>query len=239
MSTLDRCDDLAQSIKPKVVLNKLLQQNAFVELADCFRVFANAYDTNSSQIDLAFVSHSRSAVIQIIEKEKLRGQYDLKLSLYKRLAEQRLDLIVNAFVPQMISTQAQLKVSAQTDFLTRANTLLCATASQTFFAIEHCCKIACALGDLDFGRRAATDVVNSHTDVFRTLNALGRRGFVFNFGALAKLYAYAIEARIAADYTDFFHVQYNATGFVFDLMLPATYHVLKSQKDLLFQCAGV
>jgi hypothetical protein len=185
------------------------------------------------------VAYSKTEVIRVIDNEGLINQYHLKLSLYKRLAENRIDLVMNVLLPQLQLVQDTLRQVETTYLQTRVNTLLCATASQLFFAIEPCCKIACALGDLDFARRIASDEINQHIDVYRTLKVLAQASYAFDFDALAKLYAYTIETRIVADYTDFFHGQYDAAQFLFQLMLPAAQHIFNSQKQLLFECAGV
>jgi hypothetical protein len=233
------CEDFAQSIKPRQVLSKLLERQSFVELARCFGIFAQDYIAGSRKLDVNFVVYSKREVIRPIDVDGMFKEYCLKLSLYRRLAENRIDLVLNLFLPQLQVVQKEFNLSGTLQLRTRANALLCATASQIFFTIEPCCKIACSLGDLEFGRRVATDAINNHDDVFRTLKTLARGSYVFDFNALAKLYAYTIETRIVADYTDFFHGQYDAAQFLVQLMLPAAQHIFNSQSGLLFECAGV
>jgi len=241
LSIDSRCDDFAQSIAPKEVLRKVLGQSAFVELVQCFQSFSAKYVSNMNQIDIDFVRFSRGTVIDMIRREGLLDQYHLKLSLYKRLAEHKINLVRHILLPQIVSTRDQMQRSSSdiASLSALANTLLCAIASQLFFAVEHCCKIACALGDLDFARTVASGGINSHKEVYRTLNALTQAGHALDFKSLSRLYAYAIETRMVADYTDFFHVQYDPYQFLLDVMIPAAHHIFNSHRDLLFECAGV
>lgn len=241
LSIGSRCDDFAQSIKPREVFRKILDQVAFPELVQCFQSFSSNYVSNMDQIDISFIQFSRSTVIDTIQREGLLDPYQVKLSMYKRLAEHKIDFVWRFLLPQINLTREQIQRSSGDvgSLSVQVNTLLCVTASQMFFAVEHCCKIACALGNVDFARTVASGGIVSHGDVYGTLKILSQAGYVLDFKSLSKLYAYAIETRMVADYTDFFHLQYDAAHFLFDVMIPAARHIFNSHRDLLFECAGV
>lgn len=241
MSVANRCDDLAQSIGPKEVLRKILDQAGFEDLVRCFESFSASYASNMNQIDIDFIRFSRGTIIDTIRSEGLLDPYRIKLSVYRRLAQNKIDLVCHFLAYQIAFTRDQIqRADGDIGSLSAlANNLLCVTASQIFFTVEHCCKIACGLGDVDFARTVARGGIKSHNEVYRTLKIMSQVGHALDFKSLSRLYAYAIETRMVADYTDFFHVQFDPAHFLLDVMIPAARHIFNSQRTLLFQCAGV
>mgnify|MGYP001114175285 CR=1 FL=1 len=240
MSYLGRCEELAQSIRPKV-LREILEYDAFTNLVQCFLSFSESYTRSRAEVDIDFIRFSRGIILQTIKNEGVIERYLFKLALYKRLAEYKIYLVDHLFHPLFIGSYPRIGTSRTLAWfeLISMKSLLCSSISQIFFSIEHCCRIACSLGDVKFAQKVAGDEIIDHRDVFKTLKNLSERKCLLDFNSLRKLYAYAIKTRMAADYTEFFHEEYDAGPFVFSVMLPAAINILNSQRELLFECVGV
>ena len=238
------CEELAKSISPWT-LNAILEDETFSELIECFRSFSETYVRSRTEVDVEFIRFSRGVVLQTIKQCGLMDRYLFKLSLYKRLAEYKIRLVEEVLCPQLLSIEDRLREMSVEDAETMRrnwilrNSLLCSSISQIFFCIEHCCKIVCSLGNVEFAQKVACDKIIQHENVFKTLREFGGKRYLLDFDALRRLYAYAIKTRMVADYTDFFHERYNGTSFLFHLFLPVAYDIFNSQKQLLFECAGI
>ena len=134
-------------------------------------------------------------------------------------------------------TTAEVETQARNLSIAR-NGILCASVSQLFFSVEHCCKIACCLANENLARKVSRGIPVNHPDIFRVLKRLSAQGFLLDFGSLTKTYAYVIKTRMAADYTEFFYERFDVNPFV-SVLLDTTINILNSQKQLLFECAGV
>ena len=239
-----RCEQLALSISPKS-LKEILNDATFTDLVVCFRSFSDSYLKSRTEIDVDFIGSSRH-VVKVVEKDNLKDRYIFKLSLYKRMAEYKIQLVREILLPIMMSLQEDLdRMTVEEASVTlaqmniRRNGLLCSAISQLFFAIEHCCKIACSLADPEFAEKIAHDDIIQHSDVFRTLKILGRQKYILDFDSLRAIYAYAIKTRMAADYTVFFYELYDAGGFLADILHPVANDIFNSHKYLLFECVGI
>lgn len=244
MQSLDKCEDMARSISP-ATLKDVVNESAFVDLILCFQRYSRSYVASQGQIDLGFIKVFRSVVEPNIRKDSLLVPYFNKLILYRKLASYKVDLVLTTLQPYFTEMSYKLKTmtpseieTQMTSFWIARNGMLCASISQLFFSIEHCCKIACCLANEKLASKVARDIPVYHGDIFQVLKDLGRQGFLLDFDSLKRTYAYVMKTRMAADYTEFFYEQFDVNPFV-SVLLGATIDILNSQKELLFECAGI
>jgi hypothetical protein len=235
---------MAESISP-VTLKDIINELAFQGLISCFQRYSQSYVASRGQVDLKFIQVFRSVVEPSVKRSRLLDPYIEKLILYRKLASYKIDLvltILHRYLPEMsekLQTMTPTEIQTQVRNLWIArNGMMCACISQLFFSIEHCCKIVCCLGNEKIAGKVAKGIPVNHGDIFQVLKGLSKQGFLLDFDSLTKTYAYAIKTRMAADYTEFFYDQFDVSPFLPGL-LSATIDILNSQKQLLFECAGI
>ena len=244
MQVLDKCEDIASSISA-TTLKDIINGPAFSELMSCFQLYSQSYLASRGKVDTKFIQAFKSVVEPSIREDNLIDPYLNKLTLYKKLAGYKVELVVKTLYPYLAEICHELttitpseKESREKNLWIARNGILCASVSQLFFSIEHCCKIACCLAHERLAKKLAKGVPVGHTDLFRVLKHLSAQNFLLDFSSLTKTYAYVIKSRMAADYTEFFYEQFDVNPFV-TLLLYATGNILNSQEQLLFECAGI
>jgi hypothetical protein len=197
------------------------------------------------QVDEKFVLAFRSVVEPSIRRDNLIELYFNRLVLYRKLAGYKVELVAKTLYPYLAEISHELttmtpgeKESQEKNLWIARNGVLCASVSQLFFSIEYCCKIAICLAHEKLAKKLAKGIPVSHSDLFGSLKYLSTQGFLLDFNSLTKTYAYVIKTRMAADYTEFFYEQFDVNPFV-TVLLHATINILNSQKQLLFECAGI
>lgn len=244
MHSADKCEGIARSISP-VTLKDVVTESAFADLILCFEHYSRSYAASQGLIDLGFIKLFRSVVEPDIRMSSLLIPYLNKLILYRKLASYKVDLVLTTLRPYFAEMSDKLKTMTPSEIETQMpslwiarNGILCSSISQLFFAIEHCCKIACCLANKRLAGKVAREIPVYHGDVFEVLKGLGRQGFLLDFDSLKRTYAYVMKTRMAADYTEFFYERFDVNPFV-SVLIRATIDILNSQKELLFACAGV
>lgn len=244
MQVLSKCEDMASSISA-TTLKDVTNESAFLELMSCFQLYSQSYLASRGQVDTKFIRAFRSNLEPNIKKDNLIEPYFNKLVLYRKLASYKVELVVKTLGPYLTQISHELTKMTPSEFESQAqnlwiarNGVLCASVSQLFFSIEHCCKIACCLANEKIAKKLAKDIPVGHSDLFGVLKHLSIQGFLLDFSSLAKTYAYVIKTRMTADYTEFFYEQFDVNPFV-TVLLDATVNILNSQKQLLFECAGI
>jgi hypothetical protein len=235
---------MARSISP-VTLKDVVNESGFVDLISCFESYSKSYAMSQGQIDLGFIKVFRCVVEPNIRRSSLLVPYLNKLILYRKLASYKIDLVLTTLQPYFTEMSNKLRTmttseieTQMTNFWTARNGMLCTSISQLFFSIEHCCKIACCLANAKLASKVARGIPVNHGDIFQVLRDLGRQGFLLDFDSLKRTYAYVMKTRMAADYTEFFYEQFDVNPFV-PVLLGAAIDILNSQKQLLFECAGI
>ena len=244
LQVLGKCEDIANSISA-TTLKDIVNESAFLELMSCFQLYSQSYLASRGQIDTKFIQAFRSNVEPNIKQDNLIEPYFKKLILYRKLAGYKVDFVVKTLYPYLAEISHELttmtpseKESQEKNLWIARNGVLCASVSQLFFSIEHCCKIVCCLANERFAKKLAKNIPVGHTDLFGVLKHLSAQGFLLDFSSLTKTYAYVIKTRMAADYTEFFYEQFDVNPFV-TVLLHATMDIFNSQKELLFECAGI
>lgn len=244
MQVLGKCEEIASSISPTTLKN-VVNGSVFLELMSCFQLYSQSYLASRGKVDTKFIQAFRSIVEPSIRKDNLIDPYLNRLVLYRKLAGYKVELVVKTLYPYLAEISYELttmtpgeKETQEKNLWIARNGVLCASVSQLFFSIENCCKIACCLAHEKLAKKLAKGIPVGHTDLFGALKYLSTQGFLLDFSSLTKTYAYVIKTRMAADYTEFFYEQFDVNPFV-TVLLHATINILNSQKQLLFECAGI
>jgi hypothetical protein len=244
LQVLGKCEEIASSISPTTLKN-VVNGSVFLELMSCFQLYSQSYLASRGKVDTKFIQAFRSIVEPSIRKDNLIDPYLNRLVLYRKLAGYKVELVVKTLYPYLAEISYELttmtpgeKETQEKNLWIARNGVLCASVSQLFFSIENCCKIACCLAHEKLAKKLAKGIPVGHTDLFGALKYLSTQGFLLDFSSLTKTYAYVIKTRMAADYTEFFYEQFDVNPFV-TVLLHATINILNSQKQLLFECAGI
>jgi len=238
------CDQFYVSIHP-ATLQGILKPSAFDKMRECLQEDFRMYITSCAYPDENFIIYFRGEIQKQLQNKTLLDNYREKIRTYRKLAEYRykaVELSIHEFlcfhhVEVDRLTEKDLEL-LEDDIALRIASFLSGCISQLFFSIEFSCKIACSLGHLPFAEKISKAKVVQHQEIFKTLKLIASTDFNLDFGALSKIYAYLIKARMLSDYTAFFFERRDTWRFVPEQFLPVTRDIFNSQRKLLFECLG-